>query len=97
MTTPSKRLVATGHLTPDGWRVEAGPGMTVPAWEIEFDERFNFNPAYWQELATEIHFGDPNFNSVRDFIRKLIKEKDAEIGRLASLVAIHFPEATMPR
>lgn len=56
--------------------------LKVPEWVIEFERRFSDNIVYWQELRNEIAIGDPDFTSMRKFIRDLLTEKDAEIAEM---------------
>lgn len=48
--------------------------------EEEFQEKFGDNGAYWQEIITEIHYGDPDFKSLLAFIKTRI-ERGVELAR----------------
>lgn len=55
----------------------------------EFDERFNNNPVYWQELMAEIQIGDPDFKSVESFIHSIrLADVDACIETVEGLRAV---------
>lgn len=49
-------------------------------WEEEFDYRFSDNVVYWQELAAEIHAGDPDMNGLKRFINSCIDKALAAGG-----------------